>query len=356
MENSKKRWEPKRIAKLLTIAVLSLLALFIAAFLCVALYWNSILNRMRDAAERYSEPETQPQTVMTQPQATAAMAQPEDTWPEVHADETITNILLIGQNNHLADSMILCSINRETGQLSLISFLRDLYVSIPAYAGHGEDKNRINASYYWGRRWAGSEAGGMELLSACIEQNFGVPVEHCIAVDFDVFTQVIDTIGGVEIELTEEEARYLTKSVGYVGELQPGLQTLSGLEALAYSRIRKIDSDIQRTQRQRTVLSSILAKCRGLSLPQLHELAITVMPMISTNMTNTQITAYLWELLPRLPQLEIRSSVCPVDNETLPGSCWDKRVRIGGTECDVIACNVSRNREYLMDWLGYEDF
>lgn len=354
MDSSQTPGNPKKIAKILTIAVLILLGLFITAFLCITLYWNSLLNRMRDAAEADSEPETLPQSEETQPEATAAMAQPEDTWLEVQSEETITNILLIGQNQNLADSMILCSINRETRQLSLVSFLRDLYVPIPAYAGHGPDKNRINACYFWGRKWRGSVAGGMELLSQCIEQNFGVPIDHCIAVDFAMFPQVIDTIGGVEIELTEKEARYLTKEVGYVGAFQPGLQTLNGMEALAYSRIRKIDSDIQRTQRQRTVLTSAMDKCRSLGLIQLHELALTVMPMINTNMTSAQITSYLWELLPMLQDLEVRTGICPADNETLPGSCWDKQVKIGGTDCSVIACNTSINREYLMEFLGYE--
>ena len=355
MDGGKTPGNPKKIAKILTIVVLSLLGVFIAAVVGISMYWNSILNRMRDAAQQYSEPETQTQTTATQPQATSAMAQAEDTWPVVSSEESITNILLIGLNQNLADSMILCSINRDSSQLSLVSFLRDLYVTIPAYGSHGPDKNRINAGYYWGRKWSGSDRGGMELLAACIRENFGIPVEHCIAVDFEVFSRVVDTLGGVEIDLTEEEAKYLTKSVGYVGSFQPGKQTLTGTEALAYSRIRKIDSDIQRTQRQRTVLSALLEKCRCMTLMQLHDMALTVVPMISTNMSNTRLTGYLLELLPVIKELELRSIVCPVDNGTLPGSCWDKQVKIGGTPCQVIACNVPLNRDYLMEYLGYTD-
>lgn len=356
MDSSQTPGNPRKIAKILTIAVLILLGLFVAAFICVSVYWNSLLNRMRDAAQAYSEPETSSQSPEIQPEATAAMAQTEFSLPEMQTGETITNILLIGQNQNLADSMILCSVNRASRQLTLVSFLRDLYVPIPAYAGHGPDKNRINACYYWGRKWSGTEAGGMELLTQCIEQNFGVPVKHCVCVDFSMFPQVIDAIGGVEIDLTEKEAQYLTKEVGYVGSFQPGIQTLTGTEALAYSRIRKIDSDIQRTRRQRNVLTSAINKCRSLGVIQLHELALNVMPMIATNMTNGEITAYLWELLPMVQDLEVRTGVCPVDNETLPGSCWDKQVKIGGTDCAVIACSTSKNREYLLEFLGYDGF
>lgn len=192
----------------------------------------------------------------------------------------------------------------------------------------------------------------MELLALCVEQNFGIPVDHSIVVDFEVFTRVIDAVGGVEVELTEKEAKYLTQSVGYVGEFEPGIQTLNGMEALAYSRIRKIDSDIQRTERQRAVLRSLAAKFRGMGLMQLHGLACEVLPMITTDMSNQQLTGYLWEFIPMLKNLEIRSVTCPVDNETLSGSRWDKQAQIGGTSCDVIECNTRRNREYLTEFLG----
>ena len=351
MENGNAPGNPGKIAKILTIAALILLGLFVAAVIGIGICWNSLLGQMRTAQQPGNEPQTP--VVAPFPEATAAVAAPAETEAAPQPTESITNVLLIGQNQNLADSMILVSLNRETGCLSMISFLRDLYVTIPAYAGHGADKNRINAAYYWGKRWSGTAEGGMELLRSCIRENFGIPVEHCIAVDFDVFTQVIDILGGVEIDLTEEEARYLTRSVGYVGSFQPGRQTLSGREALAYSRIRKIDSDIQRTSRQRRVLSSLVEKCRSRNLIQLYEVASAVVPMVTTDMTQGQITQYLLELLPMLPRLEIQSTLCPVDNATLPGSCWDKKVKIGGTDCAVIACNAARNQAYLRDFLGY---
>lgn len=346
-EDTFRKWR-----RLLATALLILLSLAAAAITAAALYWNSLLNRMGTGPETVPSVMTEQTETVIVTEQTQPPTAPEDTWPVVQSDEAITNIMLIGQNHELADTMILCSVNRETKTLTMVSFLRDLYLSIPAYAGHSADRNRINTCYYWGRKWTGKAEGGMELLALCVEQNFGIPVDHSLVVDFEVFTRVIDAVGGVEVELTEKEAKYLTGSVGYVGAFEPGIQTLNGTEALAYSRIRKIDSDIQRTERQRTVLRSLAAKFRGMGLMQLHGLACEVLPMITTDMSNQELTGYLWEFLPMLKELEIRSVTCPVDNETLTGSRWDKQAQIGGTLCDVIECNTRRNREYLTEFLG----
>ena len=290
----------------------------------------------------------------------AVVTVPETTEPAVtQATEPVpsvklgtTNFLLIGQNQNLADTMILCSVDRDRKTMTLISFLRDLYLPIPAYKGHPGDHNRMNACYYWGSKWAGDPKGGMELLSLCIQENFGIDIDHCISVDFDAFSQAIDLMGGVEIELTEQEAKYLSKKVGYVGDMEPGMQTLNGLEALAYSRIRKIDSDVQRTQRQRKVLSALLEKCRSMSLGQLTDVARKIIPNIETDLSVWELTGYLLELMPQWKEYSLNSVTCPADNAELPGSCWYKTVKIGGTDCSVIECDRQRNREYLSEVLG----
>lgn len=283
---------------------------------------------------------------------TAEPAATQETEPVPPGKLGTTNFLLIGQNQNLADTMILCSVDRDRKTMTLVSFLRDLYLPIPAYKGHPSDRNRMNACYYWGSKWAGDPKGGMELLCLCIQENFGIGIDHCISVDFDAFAQAIDLMGGVEIELTEQEANYLSKKVGYVGDMEPGMQTLSGLEALAYSRIRKIDSDVQRTRRQRKVLSALLEKSRRMSFGQLTDVARKIMPSIETDLSVWELTGYLLELLPQWKEYSLNSVTCPADNAELPGSSWYKTVKIGGTECSVIECDRQRNREYLREVLG----
>lgn len=297
-------------------------------------------------AAAVTEPAPLPKTSVPTTEATIPIQ------TEAVSTQPVTNFLLIGQNQNLADTMILCCVDPGTRTLTMISFLRDLYLPIPSYEGHPADKNRMNTCYYWGRKWSGEAEGGMALLSQCIEENFEIPVDHCIVVDFEAFAGVIDQIGGVEIELTDREARYLSHRVGYVGTLEPGIQTLSGMEALAYARIRKIDSDIQRTGRQRAVLTAVMKKCREMSPVQLMELAGSVIPMVQSDMSAWDMMGFLFAFLPQWQEYHIRSALCPAQNQDLPGSCWNSRVTIGGTECAVIECNLEKNRAYLKELLS----
>lgn len=347
----RKKW----IKRILLLSVLVLSGVFLAA----VAYWNSLLGlltRPEETQPTVSQQETLAEAstpVQTIPETTS----PEETWPVVVSDKNVTNIMLVGQNwredepNKLSDTMILCSINRNTKTMTMISILRDLYIDLPPYAGHGPGRNRINVCYALGSSWTGTSQGGMEMLAKCVEQNFGIHVDHTIEVGFDTFSAIIDAIGGVEIDVSQEEAAYMTEKVGYIGTVEPGLQTLDGMEALAYARIRKIDSDRQRSARQRTVILSILNKCRDLKLMDLHRMAAEVFPLIVTDMTNEEITNYIWELLPMVKELQLQSVVIPVDNETLPGSMWYKTIDLYGYPSDVVQCNVKLNRSYLLAML-----
>lgn len=352
--------EMKGKKKILWRILMVILVLLVTGGIAAAASWNHLLNYMGDPEETV---ETLSEEALEALLGTAASetTSPDETWPEVNSSENITNIMLVGQNwredeqNKLSDTMILCSINRETNTMTMVSILRDLYVPLPAYAGHGPGRNRINVCYALGSSWTGTSQGGMEMLAECVEQNFGVHVDHTIEVGFDTFVNLIDVMGGVEIEVTEEEARYMTEKVGYIGDVAPGLQTLNGSEALAYARIRKIDSDRQRAQRQRSVITSLLDKCRNMRMTDLLELAKSCLPYIITDMTNLQVTRYLWELIPMLKDLKLESVTIPVDNETLPGSMWGKTIDLYGYQAYVVECNRTLNGEYLRERLGIEE-
>ena len=333
-------------------AVLVLSGILAAA----AAFWNHMLGLLTRPGETQPTVAQQeaPAEVTLPAETIPETASPEETWPEVISDKMVTNIMLVGQNwredepNKLSDTMILCSLNRNTKTMTMISILRDLYLDLPAYAGHGPGRNRINVCYALGRSWTGTSQGGMEMLAKCVEQNFGIHVDHTVEVGFETFGAIIDALGGVEIDVSREEAAYMTEKVGYIGEVRPGLQTLDGMEALAYARIRKIDSDRQRSARQRTVITSILNKCRELSLMDLYRMAMEVLPLIITDMTNADITNYVWEFLPMLKELQLQSVTIPADNETLPGSMWYKTIDLYGYPSDVVQCNVKLNRNYLL--------
>ena len=353
----------EKTKKILKFTLLGLTALLVVAMVAGGLYWNHLLNLLGDADQTvptlsYEEEmallgETEA-TVVTEPTETTVPVETEPPLP----DKYITNIMLVGQNwredeqNKLSDTMILCSINRKTKTMTMVSFLRDLYVPLPAYAGHGPGRNRINVCYALGSSWQRSSIGGMEMLALCIEQNFGIHVDHTIEVTFESFPRIIDGFGGVEVNVTEAEAEYMTKEIGYIGDIEPGLQTLDGMETLAYARIRKIDGDRQRAARQRTVITQLVEKCRNLSLAEANRAAEYVLPCIITDMSNEEITKYILELLPMLPELKLHSLTCPVDNETLPHSMWSKTLDLFGYPSSVIECNTALNGRFLRIMLG----
>lgn len=137
-----------------------------------------------------------------------------------------------------------------------------------------------------------------------------------------------------------------------MGEMQAGRQVLAGNEALAYARIRKIDSDRQRAARQRGIITSVIAHCRSMGLLEIHDLAEKVLPMIVTDMTTDEITDYLWEFIPMVRDLKLESLTIPVDNEILPQSAWGKTIDLYGYPSSVLECNLKSNGEYLRNFLG----
>ncbi len=351
----------KKRTKLLIVVGILLAVLLIGAIAAV-IYWNHMLNLLGNASEHTVPTLSQEEldAILGTEETEIPTTSPEDTWPQVVSDQNITNIMLVGQNyredepHKLSDTMLLCSINRETHTLTMVSFLRDLYVPLPAYAGHGGGRNRINVCYALGSTWTRSSEGGMEMLAKCIEQNFGVHVDHSIEISFDTFAEIINAMDGVDVVLTEEEAQYLTDHVGYVGSFQEGENALMGYDALAYARIRKIDGDRQRAERQRAIVTSLIEKCRHMGILELHDLATRILPLIITDMTSEEITDYLWELIPMVKDIQLASLTIPVSNDILPNSVWGKIIDLYGYESYVLECNLQLNAEYLQNALGME--
>jgi len=286
---------------------------------------------------------------------------------EVVATQNVTTIMLVGrdhredQENYLPDTMIMCTINRDTNTLTMTSILHDLYVPLPEYQDHAPGCDRINVCYDLGTAWTGSVKGGMEMLALCVEQNFGIRVDHTIEVDVATFEEVVDMMGGVDITMTQEEADYLNKDEtrsewSYYPDhtFSAGPQTLNGMDALAYSRIREIDSDFQRTNRQRTVMDSLLEKSKQMGLWDLHKMTTEIIPLVTTDMTDEEMTNYIWDFIPMLADLNVVSQKIPLDNDQLNGesSYTDKEVEGLG---NVLEPDLVAHRKYLQENLGYAD-
>lgn len=196
----------------------------------------------------------------------------------------ITNILLLGVDNRegesgfqRADTMMLISIDHLHQKIKFTSFLRDSYVEIP---GHG--MNKLNAA---------SSLGGIQLTIDTIEYNYKIKINKYMEVDFNAFTAIIDALGGVDVPVTAREAAYLN-STWYKWSLtgnriyfESGDSVhMDGEHALMFSRIRKLDSDVQRTRRQRLVVNSIRQKAADAKPSDLAKAAWDILPYLRTDM------------------------------------------------------------------------
>lgn len=211
----------------------------------------------------------------------------------VFQDKKTKNILIIGSDSRNPDShgrsdaMMLLTINNRTKSFHLTSLMRAIYVSIPddpdpAYQKHYTSKYMLNAAHTW---------GGARLLLKTVQRNFRVEVSRYIATDFDGFKEAIDTIGGVNIKLTAKEASHLNGQG--LGPFKEGTQLLDGKSALAYARIRKIDSDFKRMERQRKVIFSLFEKMKGSNPAKLTSTMEALMPSIKTNMTDGELMEFI---------------------------------------------------------------
>lgn len=254
--------------------------------------------------------------------------------------EGVDNILLIGADrrnmneNGRSDSMIMVSMNHNTGKIHVTSFMRGMYVCIPRTGGHVW--SMLNAAYSW---------GGPNLLIDTIELNFRVKIDKYVVVDFAAFEKAIDLLGGVDIELTEAEAN----SVAWESKIptSAGMTHLNGKQALMYSRIRKIDSDFMRTGRQRKVINELFKKAKNMDLITMLTLADEILPMVSTNLTNSEILAYITRAIPMLKN-DVTQRMLPVENED--GVSNYGRIFIDGRE--MYRVNFAKNIEALHEFIN----
>lgn len=256
---------------------------------------------------------------------------------------SVTNVLLIGTDSRdtdeergRSDSMILVSLNSSSHMLYMTSFMRDSYVSIPGY-GSG----KLNAAYSY---------GGPELLMDTIESNFNIAVDSYVSVSFKGFASIIDSVGGVDVTLSDEEAEALNIILqSEVNEIMGddrdddllsggGAYKLNGKQALSYSRIRYVgNADFERTERQREVMSQVFSKIKTMNPVYIASLLTNAVPNVSTNMSSSNM--YLLSL--RLPTLLIYKS----EQQRIPADGTYQSADIGGES--VLQIDFDANIELL---------
>lgn len=216
-------------------------------------------------------------------------------------EDYVINILLLGEEaigsgpaRGRTDMIMIASMNINKKTLKLTSLLRDTLIHCPDYNGKSYQDNKLNSAY---------EIGGIQYLYETIAKNFDIALDGYAMVDFENFEHVIDAIGGVEVTLSEKEARYLN-STNYISNpanrnVVPGTQVLNGNQALGFCRVRHVPTvddqhyDYGRTSRQRVVLNAIFDKCKSKSMTQLILLMNQLLEYVTTDITKEQFRNYL---------------------------------------------------------------
>lgn len=253
------------------------------------------------------------------------------------SDPRVKNVLLLGVDARpkdkasasRSDTMMLISVDSVHHTIKMTSFLRDTWVYIPCK----DMSQRLNAACQY---------GGYSGVVDTIEYNFGVKIDNYVVADFEMFQVLVDAIGGVEVKVTKAEAKEVTghpKRYGNV-KLQAGKHNLTGKQALAYCRIRKIDTDFVRTKRQRTVMNAIIKKMKSSNPFTLYKMASNAAPYIETDMTKSELCSFV-----------AKAGSCATSTHQarvpFPDTWWYDT--INGNS--VIAINKEENKKQLIDFI-----
>jgi LCP family protein required for cell wall assembly len=207
--------------------------------------------------------------------------------------------------------------------------LRDSWVEIPSKG----KKAKLNAAYAY---------GGAQLTIDTIEYNFLIDIDHYVLVDFDMFTQIIDAVGGVEVEVTEKEAKFIRNTTRFK-EMESGENVrLSGAEALVYCRIRKLDSDYMRTFRQRKVISALMEQANETEISALIDAINEVLPLIQTDLSKSELLSIGLKGGYGLLAYEVQQTRAPIEEHMRADT-------INGQWVEVL--ELDNVREYLYDFI-----
>lgn len=220
---------------------------------------------------------------------------------EIEHETGYLNVALFGVDSrentvgigNLSDSIMIASLNKETKEVKVSSVYRDTVLE-----QKDGSYNKANAAYAF---------GGPEEAVALLNKNLDLDIQHYVTVNFNVLVDVIDALGGVEIDVQEDEIEYIN---GYGTEVklvtgvdtpditETGLQTLTGVQATSYTRIRyTAGDDFRRAERQREVLEQMVIKAQHANLSQINKIIDQVFPEIATNFTLTEILDYAKDVM-----------------------------------------------------------
>ena len=250
---------------------------------------------------------------------------------DVFSDKNIVNILLLGTDMKIpgtddlgrCDCTMICSLNKSTGEVKLVGFERAIGVPIPGY----EDELLTYAYQY----------GAGPFMVETIEKCFNIDLAGYVHVGFESFPQVINAIGGIDVELNQSEIYNLSVTYQYspdLHEMSPGMNHLEGEVAYGYCRLRDSDDDWARQGRTREAVQAMVNKLKTLSITDLNKLMNEVLPLIETDLTNAQLTSLMMSA-PKFVNATVTQLMEPAKDKTWSYQTGRGAFMIG---CDFKEC------------------
>ena len=246
-----------------------------------------------------------------------------------------------------ADTLMLVAVDRKHGKIKMVSIQRDLYAIIPGYK-----RSKINTAYYYDSASGNSD---LRIIKKTLEKNLSITFDDYVILDFSSFATIVDMIGGVTCEVSEDEARYMCsdKKYGLFPRYASGAGTyiMSGKEALNYVRMRKVQgqNDFNRTSRQRKMLSLMLNEIKDLSYVEMAQLMYAIFPYVTTDLSESQMLGFVSEA-PNIIGYDIEQLTVPIDGTWKYG-----KAQISGAQSEVIVCNYTFNAQQLQAFIYNDD-
>ncbi len=242
---------------------------------------------------------------------------------EQSKEKKITNILLLGvdKDENASDAIMVLSIDQNNNTAKLTSIMRDTYV----YFGEGK-ANKINYAYNY---------GGVKLSIAKINEIFNLDIQKYAKVDFDGFMKIVDTLGGYSVNISEEERKEINYKLKYESLTKSGNVLLNGEQTAAYARIRRIDNDYKRTERQRTIMFDILNKIKAQPISEYPSLIAQLSSNVETNLSTMECLDLL-KYLVKVGSGDVKEFRIPMDGTATDNTKgvyhldWDEETNING--------------------------
>lgn len=313
-EEEKDEKKPKKSRKTLKAIIVALVVLIVAAIIFAVIYANNALKHITNTDPK--------QSIVTESQWTGMDKLVENFEPIQEAEATqvgslqdmiqqwyyngvpcssshVLNVLLIGEDTRgdeilddetRADAAIIASVNIDTKEITLTSILRDTY-------SYWETEKGNEQTGQFGKINGAMSTGDINSYINCVESLYKIDIDNYVIVNFDSFESIIDTLGGVTLELTDAEINEINNHKKRYGDVKiekdyegtHGKMKLNGKQALAYCRIRKLDSDNKRADRQKTCLIEVFNQVQDASTVQLLKVVNTLIPYVKTGFSKNEI-------------------------------------------------------------------